>query len=286
MTKDVKFDLLDGWSQEKAWWLGATYGDGNIYGRSDKGAYRVSIVCNLSTVQQWTALICPDAGIEQRTPNAWEGYIYSKRLVEWFAARDLVGKKSHRLVWPEDLPAQFYPDFLRGLWDTDGSVKIEKRRLKQGNDTLRAMFCAQNESFAQRVQDEVVAGSKVQPGKLIRQEKILSGKSHSWSTFKHTGAPAVLVCDYLYGDAPAHIRGESRYQVYRDYVDSRPEGSCRCGGEAWTEAMCRTCWWTKRRVDTPKKICQCGRDVVAKGMCLNCYKRAARKHDSVITSGS
>lgn len=272
-VKSIKWGLLDKWTPELAWWVGLVYGDGNIY--RTKRDSRVTFVCNEDTALKWREMICPDAGVQVKK-NCLSVYVDSTRLVDWFAEKGIVGEKSTNLEWPSYLPVELNRHFLRGLWDTDGSVKIERRKPKHGNDTLNVNFSAKNMTFAGRVQAEVSMGSNVESGKLIRSGKVMSGSECTWHSFKHTGAPAVLVCDYLYGDAPAHIRGESRYRVYRDYVDSRPSGACRCGGEVWTEAMCRTCWWTKRRADSPRKICACGRDVVAKSMCLNCYKRNKR----------
>jgi len=272
--KDIRWDFLDRWTPELAWWLGLVYGDGNVYRAG--GNHRVTLVCNEDTALKWRELICPDAGFQVKK-NCLSVYVDSSRLVDWFAEKGIIGKKSTDLEWPSFLPIDLHGHFLRGLWDSDGSVKIEKRRLKQGNDTLRVLFTAKNKEFADRVHQELVAGSGVNHSQLVNHERVMSGELCTWHSFKHTGAPAVLVCDYLYGDAPAHIRGEERYQVYREYVDSRPDGSCRCGGDVWTEEMCRTCWWSRRRTESPKAACACGREVVAKGECLKCYKRTRRR---------
>jgi hypothetical protein len=273
--REINFKLLTKWNSELSWWFGLVLGDGNVF--KTKRNARVTFVCNENTTTKWKNLICPTAG-EQIKENCVSVYVDSIELVDWFIAKNIVGEKSSRLVWPEYVPESMYSHFIRGLIDTDGTIYIERRKPKHGNDALCIGFYAQNHDFAERLHTEIIKATGVPPTKLIRQKKTADGKEYIGWSFKHSGAYALQICDWLYKDAPEHLRGESRYQTYIDYKASIPAGFCSCGGNLWAEGMCRTCWWTKRATENPKSPCSknCGRLEYSKGMCLRCYKKEKR----------
>ena len=276
--KTIKLNLLNSWTPELAWFLGLMYGDGNVY-RTKRNS-RLTFVCNVDTVNKWKALICPDAGHQVKSEDCWSGYVDSKDLVDWFAERGIVGEKSTNLAWPEYLPREFYKEFLRGLFDTDGSVTIDENA-KQGFPPLIVGFSGKNKSFVERVRAEILAAVDVDPVAItLNRKKNKEGKVSIWHSFRHSSGPAIKVCDYLYEDAHEHLRGESRYQTYRSYVERQAARICQaCGDKAWSEDFCQPCWWKNWREENPVQVCVCGRPVVAKGVCLPCYKRQKRQAD-------
>lgn len=271
----INWDLFEHWSTKKAWFLGLMLGDGNVYQKY--GNNRVSIVCNLDTVSKWQTLVSPDSEIQQRTPNAWEAYLYSKELTDWFATIGIVGEKATNLKFPDWVPEQYMSHFIRGLIDTDGSIRIEKRRKKNGNNTLNLSFSAKNKDFCTAVRDKNLQYVSVDPVVIINNKKKINNVIHTWHSFKFSGAPAMKICEWLYQDSEDAIRGLSRYETYINYVNWQKSFVCPCGQQAWSDYLCQTCWWKKRAEDNPKAPCKCGKPVMAKGMCSACYTVERRK---------
>jgi hypothetical protein len=275
----VQQGLLLSWSPEKAWWWGVLLGDGNVYeGTKD---WRVSACGSLSTTRRWVQLVAPE-NLGPRNPQefkrslgTYQCYVNSKALVDWFKAQGICGSKSDTLVWPEDLPAEFKVHFLRGLWDTDGSLSIWDRRAhgKKGNSERKAGFGCKAVEFVQRVRFEL--------------ECVLPGLPHVadyWSAgtqkFSYGGTTAQRVADYLYAEAPEHLRNEDRVEVYQQMKalgEDIENACCPCGAAVEKEGWCTACWWANRLHKTGEgTVCACGKSVLAKGLCSACYSREVR----------
>jgi hypothetical protein len=89
------------------------------------------------------------------------------------------------------------------------------------------------------------------------------------------------VADYLYADAPEHLRNEDRYEVYLRMCALREQihdAACPCGRRVTHEGRCQRCWWAARgRKTGPGTICACGKSPVhGRGLCVACYNRAIR----------
>ena len=282
--------LLFNWSAEKAWFLGVLYGDGNVYMNQASGDYRVSACGALSTTTRWLALIDASRTPKEflRSPGTYQAYVNDKELVEWFDREmNICGPKSASLVWPKDLPSEFERDFLRGLYDTDGSLFIELRRRKkgQGNDYPRTKFDSKCESFVIHLRSrfEYLLGVE-----RVAIEKAL--KKHSvWYTLKYGGAPAMKVADYLYSSYPLHLVNDDRVEAYKRLCflrDHIADQECACGRPVTHEGRCQKCWWanhgTKTGVGTVCSTPDCGKLVAAKGLCTTCYNRLRRADPSYV----
>lgn len=276
--------LLFNWSAEKAWFLGVLYGDGNVYKHPASGDYRVSACGSISTTRRWIRLLDESRTPKEftRSPGTFQAYVNDRGLVEYFErGLGICGPKAGSLVWPADLPAEFERDFIRGLWDTDGSLFIQLRRHRQGlgNDSPRAKFDSKCESFVEHLRGRLEALTGVDHVAVSAEKK----KHSTWHVIKYAGAPAMKVADYLYGSFPAHLVNDDRVEAYkrlcalRDHVDGL---LCPCGEPATMEGRCHRCWWVARGLKTGLgTVCstpECGKPVLAKGLCSACYSRERR----------
>jgi len=201
-------------------------------------------------------------------------------LVEWFAETyGLIGPKSDSLCWPEDLPPELYVHFMRGLWDSDGSLSIHGRHPPFGNAEAKCRFSSNTESFVRRVYAELLAVGLFGGG--------VGADMKQWRV-SYSSSPATQVARYLYKDSPVHLRNEDRYAVYermeelRDFV----ELPCSCGQPASMEGLCKTCWWDRKgRMTGAGVACAaCGKPkVLAKGLCSGCYSRIRRADQKAVT---
>jgi hypothetical protein len=270
----LRWSLLESWSNERAWFLGVLYGDGNVY-KSPKYS-RVSLCGSLSTTTRWIALVAPYKAPQEfkRSPGIYQVYVDSVELVSWFEREmGICGPKSDILVWPKDLPDEFRVSFLRGVWDTDGSLFIEARPKGRGNPAPRAKLAMNARGFVERVRSELELLTGVPPVALGLYKKI--------SELKYGNISAMLVADLLYKNAPEHLRNEDRYEAYLRMCVMRgqlEDATCACGEPVEREGCCTACWYSKREYRTGSgTVCSCGKSpVLAKGLCSACYNRERR----------
>lgn len=131
------FNLID--SHEKAYWLGFIYADGCVYSNKSNGNYIVTITLTESdkdVIKQFKKDIKSDHKISRIKPSIFNGHvskpkvgisISSKKIYKSLIKLGLSECKSLRLKKP-NIQSKYYPSFIRGYFDGDGSVYCTKSR--------------------------------------------------------------------------------------------------------------------------------------------------------------
>jgi len=287
MSSNAEQLLFGPWTPAKAWVWGIFFGDGNAYTDVSNGNYRFSICGSLSTVTRCGDLlgIGHTLHLNGVSDRCYEIYLYNKQLVDRIHAEyGIRGPKSHDLQWPA-IPAAFERDFLRGLWDSDGSVTIGERRYlgDLGNDSPAASFSSACRTFAIAVQDGLVRNLEISPNAIVESVKEERGKRFTQYGFSYCGRKAMCVTDWLYGDIPDNLVNEDRLQKYREQCalrDQLASALCPCGAKPSKQGLCGACWYTQRgRTTGSGTLCGfpgCSNSVLAKGLCCGCYTRGIR----------
>lgn len=267
--------LTDHWTAEKAWWLGATLGDGHSDNRV--GRRHVTFVSgDLDLVTNWASLARDggmsnlhrrtEKGVEQ---NSWSCSVGDIALSSWLAGYSMDGRKGSGVLWPKDVPMEYMPDLIRGLWDTDGCISVARNRDGNRRDTL---IC----NFANKAPELVDGMISVYP--YIRHEKqtVTHGryKGNVYELASVRGEAAVNFIRTIYGSAPEHLRCNRKYEIAANYLKWWDDNShvCSCGRPVVGRTECEYCTRSKHL----PKVCACGDKVIAKGMCRNCYMRNRR----------
>lgn len=194
------------------------------------------------------------------------------------------GKKSDRLQWPEDLPSSCLPHFIRGLWDSDGCIYVQDKakRKVSGNPTRSLIYTSISVPFVERLATEIHKAIGL-PVPMLRIQ-VVPQTGNRRSQLVYTGAQAHTLADWLYKEAPEHIRNEDRIGAYCAMLETRAQmtASCACGApETYGDGKCRSCYEGGRPKRTGAGVpCTgtpgCTRPVVASGLCDVCRKRKAR----------
>ena len=130
--------------------LGAFMTDGNV----SKDGKIVSIHSN---DKDWIDLICSFICPNKTKPfngNTYCAVFNCKRLADWLISHECTPAKSLTLQYPLNNPMQYLVDFIRGVWDGDGTLVFTRRlRNKQGRipfmETTRAGYLSTgSEDFA------------------------------------------------------------------------------------------------------------------------------------------
>lgn len=121
-------------THEGAYWLGLMFADGCLI--RHKGKYRTTysatILLQTRDRELLDGLAEDGHGVVYAYPDKTPGHVCFKSPASMdfeYAARHygLADKKAKRLVWPEELEPEFYPAFVRGFFDGDGSFYAAKR---------------------------------------------------------------------------------------------------------------------------------------------------------------
>jgi hypothetical protein len=213
--------LMSEWTPEKAWFLGILYGDGNVH--SSRTTNVVSAAGHITTISRWLALATDSLPRRHQCSEVtYYGAIYSKRFVAWF--RDnlgICGPKSATMTWPTNVPVDCMRHFVRGLWDSDGNIRLDgpKQYGRRGNSFIAARYTTKSRLFVEelrRVTMGAVGG---------RAPKIYETANDAY-VLSYCGRRAVSLLSWIYDDAPEHLRNEQRYQAFRRAFDAwaaRPE---------------------------------------------------------------
>lgn len=104
--------------------LGAFMSDGCV----DVSLRRISIFSiDSDWLIQISNYLCPDKSPQKRkTTNCYNLTINSRQITDWFVSNKCTQNKSLTLQMP-DVPDQYFSHFVRGVFDGDGSIHINKQ---------------------------------------------------------------------------------------------------------------------------------------------------------------
>lgn len=159
------FDLIN--SSDKAYWLGFLYTDGYITSQNRWGL-ELSII-DIEHIKKILKNMCCNINIKFKTrkspssDNLIEScgfQIKNSKMYNDLLKCGITKNKTYLLQFPEEniLPKKYYKDFIRGLFDGDGSYtfyKYNRKRKDKMYDCIykEISFVCKSESFIQKLKD-------------------------------------------------------------------------------------------------------------------------------------
>ncbi len=133
--------------------LGAFMTDGCVQSNGKETSWKISIS---SKDEDWLDLIrrqiCQELPIKQGN-HVKVISITDKKIGEWFIKYGCVPKKSLILEYPNILD-KYFPDFLRGCIDGDGSIS-QRENKKNHKPIYSCYLCSANILFLQRISEKL-----------------------------------------------------------------------------------------------------------------------------------
>lgn len=210
------------WSPDMAYVLGVIYTDGCLDGKLSR--FSVSQK-EPELLEKCLRLMESDAKIVFTEKRGIAGAIhhfdvYGKSIIEDLLKFGLKPNKSLTLEFPE-IPLPYVRHFIRGCWDGDGSVYLEKNDLSRPN----ASFVSGSEKFATGIFKNLVMLGM--PNVAVHKR---TGKSSY--QFRFRGPDCAKLFRILYDDVPESMylnRKHERFEaISRYYSDTEPStSSCR-----------------------------------------------------------
>ena len=197
------YDTID--NQDKAYFLGLLMADGN----SSSSGYCIRIDLqerDRELVEKFRRLFKTNRPLTFSPKKTTEGHmcqaqigcaITNKHVAKSLAKWGIVPNKTFIASFPEDLDAQYYPHFIRGLFDGDGSLSIDTIKNAQ------SFTIAGTEKLLLRIQEILCAACDLNKTKLIHHNT----KGGGVYAIHYGGSLQVTrIKDYLYKDAITYLQ--------------------------------------------------------------------------------
>lgn len=192
------FDRID--TEEKAYFLGLIVTDGCIY--QTKGRQPMLAICMQDSDAYILDIFREEIQSNKRlTPDGrgcWGLQIISNGLVDGLRQYGLHARKSLDCWFPDNIPIDLYPHFIRGLFDGDGSASYYVRQGRSSH-TKAIRFCSGTRQFLVDLIDFLYFECGV-PRASIYQEK-----DNLWSVRYASNDSMLKLINYMYGDAHVYL---------------------------------------------------------------------------------
>ena len=174
-----------------------------------------------------------------KNSNCFVFYINSKKIVDWFVANQCTPRKSLTIKMPI-ISEQYFPHFMRGLFDGDGCITIVKER-SGITHLLRINISGGSRPFFEAIKIILCKfdiNSSIQTI-THKQESIMGRPTKDYNDSYRliiNGKNAVKFCKYIYNNDNLHL--ERKYQTYLKYVEIRKCEAQTCTiREAFTDSQ-------------------------------------------------
>jgi len=201
---DINEDFFSSWSPEMAYVFGLIITDGCV---SDAGV--ISLCINDRDLLEKVKKALRSG--HKITPSRHQKGLYyfhfaREKLVADLAKLGVLPRKSLTVKFPQ-IPEKYLVDFIRGVFDGDGSVFFDKRRLKF---PLQTNFVSGSEAFIEGLQ-KTLEEHLGMPKRIIYKQKTKNGWSHK---LVYAHKDSIKLFDILYKNAQNGLFLERKYNRF------------------------------------------------------------------------
>lgn len=206
---DFFFNVIN--TEEKAYWLGALYADGNV---SQKGSKSGQIFLT-STDKEWIEQFLKDVNSSNKArpeihnrfkSTVWKAQITSSQMYNDLLNLGCIPVKSHVIRIP-DLDKNLLHHFIRGYFDGDGTVGVYKNLKTHSWTILKSGFCSGSQKFLEDLLQILPTKNKniTYNGVYVVQFSLRD---------------SIDLYNYIYQNSTVHlIRKKDKFDTYlKDYV--------------------------------------------------------------------
>lgn len=209
------FDTID--TEEKAYWLGFWYADGNI------SIKRKSMEITLKAddeehLKKFRDLICPELPICTRRVEL-HGRVYEAVRLSFsceaihaaLIKQGCIAKKSLALTYPTEtqVPKQLQHHFIRGYFDGDGYVGLSHTP----KGTMQLHFSVEGtKHMLDGIQE--IFNEAISKYSIVSVKKRKKQQSHVFQ--KGGNASVIRIHDYLYKDATIYLK--RKYDIFQTFI--------------------------------------------------------------------
>ncbi len=223
-TGEFNESLFSKWSQSMAYLLGYIFTDGSLH-RVSKTNFNVIISSvdrdhleKLATILGKGIKILTQKQGKKGFSGSGDRYIHliqcsRPRMIKDLRKLELTQRKSLTMKFPP-VPDEFLRDFIRGCWDGDGSIFIQR------NGNLRAQFGTGSLAFIQAMHDRL---SNRGFGRMTihTKEPGSGGRKNPHYYLNIISKHAVAFCEWIYDNVPTELMLLRKALVYEYWKRSQ-----------------------------------------------------------------
>ena len=201
-VNDHIFDTID--TEEKAYWLGFLYADGNLHHANKSWRIELSLQeQDLNHVQKFANFVSCDKTPKYRAKTkAYRMSFSSSRMAEELIKKGCIPRKSLVLTFPSYaiVPKELMPHFIRGYFDGDGCISLQ--------DLVHSVrkyvsLLGTKEFLEGLIKETNIAGT------VLKKEKRTASNTYQLTWHKKEGNEML---DYMYGNASVYL--QRKYNKY------------------------------------------------------------------------
>lgn len=216
----INVNFFRKWSPEMAYVLGLIITDGCV----SKGS--VSLCLNDRELLEKVRQVMSSG--HKITPSKHQKGLYIFRFAREKLIKDLdrlnvVPQKSLKVKFPQ-IPQDYLPSFIRGVFDGDGSVYFDMR---SKNCLVRSKFCSGSKDFIVRLENGLQ--SLGLPRRNIYEQKTKNGVYYM---FRYGHNDSKNLFDILYKNAQNGLFLERKYKKFLEGFQKEQESGKRASGMA------------------------------------------------------
>lgn len=212
------------WSHDMAYVLGYIFADGGMeYSPSIRGKY-LRVTSNdkesILFVKNFLSAAHPIIKLPPSRPASRGCYfmrIGSHAIYNNLTKYGLYPNKSLTIQMPK-IPKKFLADFVRGNFDGDGCVYIERKRNKEGKlilKRLRIVFTSGSKRFLEQLAYALYESGHV--------DLVSVRTSHRSYQIQYGARASVELFKFLYHDFPNTLYLSRKFDIFKEYFRLRPQ---------------------------------------------------------------
>ena len=204
-TRFLKEDFFRTLKPSSAWVLGLIYGDGNV--ATGKPRLRIAFGVDQDIACKVAALLEYTGPLDFRS-NCWFLEAWSQPLVNDLRLLGIFPAKTYTMSFPT-LPEDVLPYFVRGLWESDGSVCFTHPTGK--SERFMASYSSASQGFVASLRDAITSATGCHhPAICARWSKKSATPTHA---IGYSGTQARKLCAWMYGSSTEATRSNRKFAL-------------------------------------------------------------------------
>jgi len=204
---DNYFEKID--TEEKAYWLGALYADGNVSTNGRNSGLVFLSQKDYDWINKFLRCIQstnkPVREFHKKfKTEIWKARITSLKMFNDLVSLGCVPRKSLIIEFPK-LHLALINHFIRGYFDGDGTVGVYRNLTTHSWKILKSGFCSGSECFLKELVEYLPVKTKT------------IYKNHIYN-IKFSLRDSILLYEYMYKDASVYL--ERKHNIFVDYISS------------------------------------------------------------------
>ena len=222
---DVKYavneDFFHIWSNDMAYVLGFWYADGSIeYAPSMRGHYlRISSTDKSVIIAIRNLMGSKHTIVHIKRVGAKVSYLLrigNKRLYTQLTKLGVTERKSKSLTFP-NIPPDYFAAFVRGYFDGDGCVYVEKDSLNTPK-RLTVVFTSGSRAFLESLQQHL--GTKVATQTKLKISETRGGYGHAYQ-LRFSTRDSLKLFTLMYKNSTQKTHLERKFSKFREFLTAR-----------------------------------------------------------------